>query len=142
MSPRVSRSLVLILALTGAGCSSPNAPSSELRGGIVATFEVGAERFRVFVRNGAAIDRLLQLQAGATLGSIPNGRILRGAGAGRHNLPRAWHLDPQDIQIVDTAIELCDGSPSYVDANLGEYVDAIGRYCPWGARLVKIDDYR
>ena len=47
-----------------------------------------------------------------------------------------------DIQIVDAAIELCDGRPSYVDAHLADYVDVIGRYCPWGARLVKLDDYR
>ena len=68
--------------------------------------------------------------------------ILRGAGAGNHNAPHAWHLDPDDIEIVDATIEVCDGAPSYVDANVAEYVDVIGRYCPWGARLVGLDDYR
>jgi hypothetical protein len=134
--------IVILLALAAAACSSPTEPSSEFRGGIVATFAVDAEQFKVFVKNGAAIDRLLQLRAGAGGGQIPNGRIRRGAGAGAHNAPRAWHLDPDDIQIVDIAIELCDGRPSYVDANVAEYVDVIGRYCPWGATLVRIDDYR
>jgi hypothetical protein len=137
--PFIAPSLVLLL-LTA--CSSPTAPSPDLRGGVVATFEVGQERFQVFVKNAAAIDRLLALRDGAALGQIPNGRIQRGPGAGQHNAPRAWHLDADDIQIVDTAIEVCDGRPSYVDEHLDEYVDVIGRYCPWGAKLVKVDDYR
>jgi hypothetical protein len=113
-----------------------------LEGGVVATFRSGPEAFRVFVTNPAAIMRLIQLRDGARVGSIPNGRILRGPGAGMHNAPHGWHLDPEDIEIVDVAIELCDGSPSYVDAHLSEYVDVIGRYCPWGAQLVRLDDYR
>ena len=128
--------LVALVALAPA-CSSPASPS-ELNGGVVATFEVGSERFKVFVKNPAAIQRLLQLQNGAGGGQIPNGRILRGSGTAGHNLPHAWHLDPDDIQIVDVAIELCDGRPSYVDANVDEYVDVVGRYCPWGARFIAL----
>ena len=136
---RAVAALILLLAI---GCSSPTAPSPDLNGGVVATFEVGPERFQVFVTNTAAIARLLDLRRGATTGSIPNGRIRHGAGAGQHNAPHAWHLDPDDIQIVGLAIELCDGAPSYVDAHVDEYVEVIGRYCPWGARLVRVDDYR
>jgi hypothetical protein len=33
-------------------------------------------------------------------------------------------------------------SASYVDAHVSEHVDAIGRYCKWGAQLVRLDDYR
>jgi hypothetical protein len=129
-------------ALAGAACSSPSAPSAELEGGVVATFRTAGEEFKVFVTNPTAITRLVQLRNGAGLGQIPNGRILRGSGAANHNAPHAWHLHPEDIEIVDVAIEVCDGRPSYVDANVAEYVDVIGRYCPWGAQLVRLDDYR
>jgi hypothetical protein len=139
---RLAALLCVSAALAGAACSSPVAPSPDLEGGVVATFETVGERFKVFVKNPAAIQQLHQLRNGANLGQIPNGRILRGAGAGHHNAPRAWHLDPDDIEIVDVAIEVCDGAPSYVDAHVTEYVDVIGRYCPWGARLVQLDDYR
>jgi hypothetical protein len=132
----------LAAALAGAACSSPTAPSPDLEGGVVATFETGGGSFKVFVTNPAAITRLVQIRNGANIGQIPNGRILRGSGAGNHNAPHAWHLDPNDIEIVDATIELCDGSPTYVDANIAEYVDVIGRYCPWGAQLVRLDDYR
>ena len=134
--------LLVGLALLGAGCKFSVNPSPDLAGGVVATFETAGEHFKVFVKNTAAIERLVAIRNGAALGQIPNGRILRGSGAAAHNTPRAWHLDPDDIQIVDTAIEVCDGRPSYVSANLGEYVDVVGRYCPWGAKLVRLDDYR
>jgi hypothetical protein len=141
--PRALLAIALAAAASvGVACASPAAPSPDLEGGVVATFETVGERFKVFVKNPAAVSRLVQIRNGANLGQIPNGRILRGAGAGNHNAPRAWHLDPDDIEIVDAAIEVCDGRPSYVDANVAEYVDVIGRYCPWGARLVALDDYR
>lgn len=134
--------IVATLAVAGAGCSSPNAPSPDLEGGVVATFEVGSDRFKVFVKNAAAIERLVALRNGAGGGQIPNGRILRGSGAGQHNAPRAWHLDPDDIQIVVVTFEVCDATPSYVDAHVDKFVDVVGRYCPWEARFVRLDDYR
>jgi hypothetical protein len=137
--------LVLISAVTvaaAAACSSPTEPSPELKGGVVAVFDVSGERFSVFVRNSEAAQRLIRIRNGENFGQIPNGRILRGAGVANHNAPHAWHLDPDDISIVDAAIEVCDGRPSYVDENIAEYVDVVGRYCPWGAKLVRVEDYR
>ena len=60
---RVLRWLPVVLLLTPA-CSSPTEPSPDLRGGVLATFEVGQERFQVFVRNTAAIDRLFLVRTG------------------------------------------------------------------------------
>lgn len=90
----------------------------------------------------ATINALLALQRGQATASIPNGRILRGSGAGAHNAPWSWHLDPADVEMADFTIELCDGSPAYVEANLTEYVEVVRRYCPWGATLVALQDYR
>ena len=135
-------SVAAIILVSILGCESPAAPSPELEGGVVATFDVSGERFSAFITDETAIDRLIRIRNGADIGQIPNGRILRGPGAGGHNAPHPWHLDPEDIQIVDAAIEVCDGRPSFVDANVGYFVDVVGRYCPWGARLVRLDDYR
>ena len=104
--------------------------------------DVSGEPFRVFVRNPATIDQLIQLQQGFAFASIPNGRLRRGPGAGNHNAPFSWHLDSEDIQLAGFTMELCDGRPSYVEDHVSEYADVIGRYCPWGARLVRVDDYR
>jgi hypothetical protein len=133
---------VAVIAAALAGCASPTSPSAELRGGVLATFRTNSQTFKVFVTNAGTITALFALQRGEATASIPNGRIRRGAGAGGHNAPFAWHLDPVDVSMADVTIELCDGSPSYVEANLTEYVDVIGRYCPWGATLVALQDFR
>jgi hypothetical protein len=59
---------------------------------------------------------------------IPNGRILSGAGRARHNAPWSWHLDPVDIQMAEAAIEVCDATPSYVEAHRDYFVGVVGRY--------------
>jgi hypothetical protein len=123
-------------------CRTPTAPSSDLHGGIVVIFAVGTEQFSVFVTNAQTIAHLFALRDGTGVATIPNARIHRGAGAGNHNAPYSWYLDPADIEMAPVTIELCDGRPSYVQNNVGEYVDVVKRYCPWGARLVKITDYR
>ena len=140
---RFRRAATILAALLALGCSSsPTAPSPDLRGGVVATFAVGSEQFNVFVTNPSAISQLIALRDGSGVANIPNARIHRGSGAGNHNAPYSWHLDPGDIEITALTIELCDGAPSYVEANVGEYVEVVKRYCPWGARLVGLTDYR
>lgn len=39
-------------------------------------------------------------------------------------------------------VEVCDGRPNYLDEHVDEFVDVVGRYCPWHARLVSVDDLR
>jgi hypothetical protein len=112
-----------------------------LRGGVLATFEVGGERFRTWTTNPQTIQDLYELQQGTSTANIPNGRILRGAGRARHNAPYHWHLDPQDIAMAEATIELCDGLPSYVEENVDDYVENVGRYCPWAAKLVELRDF-
>ena len=113
-----------------------------LRGGVLATFDVGGERFQVWVTNPQTIRQILDLWTGASEASIPNGRILRGRGRGRHNAPWHWHLDPRDIAMAELSIELCDARPSYVEANRDEWIAQVGRYCPWAAQLVDLQDRR
>jgi len=45
-------------------------------------------------------------------------------------------MDPADIEMAEFTIELCDGRPSIVESNLDEWIEVVGRFCPWGARLV------
>ncbi|MBM3939491.1 MAG: hypothetical protein FJ318_01080 [SAR202 cluster bacterium] len=63
-------------------------------------------------------------------------------GAGDHNTPYDWHLDPEETEIADVTIELCDSSPVYVQEHLDEWIETVGRYCPWGAELVSLRDFR
>lgn len=138
-----NRALFCALLMFVVGCA-PMATStpSPLAGGVLATFEVTGERFQVWVTNQEAIQQILDLQAGKSPATIPNGRILRGPGQGDHNAPWGWHLDSEDIHMAEMTIELCDGAPSFVESEVDYFVDTVQRYCPWSAQLVEVKDYR
>jgi hypothetical protein len=113
-----------------------------LRGGVVATFDVAGERFRVWVTNPQTIQQILDLRDGTSQATIPNGRLRRGPGRRRHNAPFHWHLDPRDTAMAEITIELCDALPSFVEANRDEFIEQVGRFCPWAAELVTVVDCR
>ncbi len=114
-------------------------PSEDLDEGVLATFDVDGEVFQVWVTNPQTAQQILDLAAGESMANIPNGVILRGPGAAEHNLPWSWHLDPEQIEMAEMTTEVCDGQPSYVEEHLDEFVDSVGRYCPWGARLLSVE---
>jgi hypothetical protein len=113
-----------------------------LAGGIVATFRDNSEEFRIWVTAPSTIDQLLALEVGQSHATIPSGRVVRGAGQADHNAPWSWHVDPEDVVMAEVTIELCDGAPSYLEQHLDDWIEHVVRYCPWGASLVDLDDYR
>lgn len=137
------RRLTLGLAFTAmvAACGDDPTSPDDLEGGILATFEVSGEEFHVWVTSDAAIDQILALRDGTSEANIPNGVLRVGPGAGQHNAPWSWHLDAEEIEMAENAIEVCDGRPSLVDELLEDYLE-VGRFCPWGAELVSVDDRR
>ena len=120
----------IVLALTAlTGCSdSPTRPSS----GALVVFDVSGETFRVWLTTPAQIDAARQAQAGAAA-RIPNGRIVQGT---QLNTGWNWHLE--DVEFAAVTIELCDGRPSDVEREGTAYGG--GRYCPWGATIVQIEE--
>jgi hypothetical protein len=59
-----------------------------------------------------------------------NGAIARG---NNNNLGWSWHFVPNQWAHADMSIELCDGTPAHVEADLNYWVDVVGRYCPWSS---------
>jgi len=126
-----------------ATATPPATPTPDpLTGGVLATFDVTGQEFKVWVTNEQAIAALFALQAGTSSANIPNGLVQTGPGQGSHNEPYSWHMDPENIEMVDLTIELCDGSPDYIEENLEDWMATVERYCPWGAELVSLTDYR
>ena len=134
--------IYLTAAFLLAACGGNSLTNPELEGGVLALFEVSGERFSAFVTNPETISEILALEAGTSEASIPNGRLIRGPGPAEYNLPWSWHMDPVDIEMTELAIELCDARPSFVENNLDEWIDVVGRFCPWSAHLVSVDDLR
>lgn len=130
----VRHTIVVALALfAAAACGSDGISPAQP----IATFvvQVGSDSFAVRVTEQADYDRLLARMQSGTPGVI-NGRV--AAGNGGFNRPWSWHLVPASIEVPDLSVELCDGTPSYVEAHLDEWMRTVKNYCPWGARVVAV----
>ncbi len=60
---------------------------------------------------------------------FPSGAL--AAGHGGLNLGWDWHLRPDGWELVEASIELCDGIPSMVSADLDDWIGTVGTFCPW-----------
>jgi hypothetical protein len=92
--------------------------------------DVDSETFVARVSDPDTITRFRDALAGGTSG-FPAGPLR--SGNGEFNAPWTWHLDPEEVRLVEAAIEVCDGRPSYVEAHQSDFPT----YCPWGARVVR-----
>lgn len=62
-------------------------------------------------------------------------------GNGGHNFNAShqflWHFIPNKWDLVEMAIEACDGCPTDVDADTTYWIHNLGIYCPWNGKPVK-----
>ncbi len=125
MSARVLRAAAVLLAaaLVPACSEGPTGVEAEF------VVSVVGETFVMRVRDPETI-RLAQQNIGRPT-AFPAGPLLRGDGG--FNAPWSWHFDPDQVRMVEAAIEVCDGTPSYVETHLSDFPT----YCPWGARIVR-----
>lgn len=136
--------VVLVLTpLVAAACDDLTGPDSPgLEGGVVATFRVIDETFRVWTDDPDAIVQLEALRSGESQANIPLAPVREGPGRADHNEPWSWHLHPDSLTMAEVTTEVCDGRPSAVEEDLDYWIETVGRYCPWGAELVKLEDHR
>jgi hypothetical protein len=134
--------IVLSLAVLVAVACGGDDDEPDLAGGVLATFDVTGQQFKVWITNPETIGQVLALRDGTSMANIPNGTLREGPGEGAHNAPWNWHLDPEEIAMAEITIEICDGEPSYVEEHLEEFIATVGSYCPWSAQLVAVEDLR
>ena len=96
--------------------------------------DVSGEEFHVQVNDSLQVDafeaRMATGERGVIIGPLQEGH-------GGFNQPWGWHLDPDSVAVADLAIELCDGRPSLVEADLAYWFGSVGQFCPWGALVVR-----
>jgi hypothetical protein len=92
------------------------------------------EQFRILVRDPVVIAQGEAL-AGRSVTRVVSGDLAPGSGG--FNQPWTWHLRPESVEFADGAIELCDGCPSFVEEDRDYWLGTVGRYCPWGAEVVR-----
>jgi glucose/arabinose dehydrogenase len=93
------------------------------------TFAVGTDRTEVIERCREQLSRPV---AERTL--FVAGELVAGHGGG--NLGWSWHLDPDTWDLVEAAIELCDGRPSLVEDDLEYWLESVGSFCPWSSYVL------
>jgi hypothetical protein len=97
------------------------------------TWDVVGERFRSYLLRP---DDIRAVRAAIRLGEsagIPIGRVYRGT---QVNAGYRWHV--RNVRLVGITIELCDATPSYVERHLTYWIDKVERYCPWGAKPIRL----
>lgn len=52
-------------------------------------------------------------------------------GNGDHNLDWSWHFVPDEWDLAEAAIEVCDGTPDALEADLERWLNEVGQFCPW-----------
>ncbi|OLD64426.1 MAG: hypothetical protein AUI47_05995 [Acidobacteria bacterium 13_1_40CM_2_68_5] len=117
----------------------PGCPCSGLTGGAMINFRIVNESLTVWVTNGPFIDRAKQLLATGTRQIPIFGTLLDGRAC---DPQWTWHVDPQNVSFADAAIELCDGLPSYIEANKAYWLGTVGSFCPWSAVVTAVEDRR
>lgn len=65
-----------------------------------------------------------------------NGEIQRMPTGCNLNKDWSWYFSPDNWDLAELSIELCDGNPTYVEENLEDYLD-IERYCPWSSYVLR-----
>jgi len=103
-----------------------------------ATFRVEDETFKVRITNSKTIEDIVDVWQRTSTATIPNGALLPGPGEDDYNAPWSWHLDPEDIEMAEVTTEVCSAKPSEVEAHLDEWLNNVGRYCPWSADLIAL----
>jgi len=118
------------LALLTGGCEDAAAPAESA----AFVVEVSGEEFVVRVEGAQQVAALeARLESGVE--GVLSGELV--AGDGGYNEPWSWHLEPTSVHVPDLAIEVCDGRPSMVEADLDYWLETVGQFCPWGARVVE-----
>ena len=104
------------------------------------TFDVTGESYSILFKNPQAIEQVLAVSRGESQARIPSGRLIKGQVS--YNLPWNWHIDSQDVEMVEFTIELYDGIPSHVENDLDYWLNTVKRFTPWQADIIKVQDYR
>lgn len=48
-----------------------------------------------------------------------------------------WHIVPDEWDFAEISIEVCDGTPGYIEEHRDEWVKTVKRYCPWSSYVLR-----
>ena len=129
---RTALSIVTPLALMFAvACDEDTSGPGEEQTFVV---EVSGEQFKVRTSDPDVVAILELRKASGQVGPV-SGTLVQGDGG--FNAPWNWHLDPETVHAPDLTVEVCDGRPSMVEADLDYWLGTVKAFCPWGSKIVQ-----
>lgn len=133
---RLAGWVILAIPVVVAACDGSSSPTEPPQPGAlfrILSSDASGETFHVLILDPAVIAEADSLVGRGNV-KIVNGRLARSDGG--FNQPWSWHMVPETVEFVDTAIEVCDGRPSDIEADLDYWIDTVARFCPWGTQVV------
>jgi hypothetical protein len=115
-------------------CLAESAGFAPRSTGALIQFDIGGEEFWVHTTSTSAIaDAKDLLATGRTL--VPMMTLADGP-----SCSGSWtfHAVPDSLSFEGLTIELCDGRPSYVEANKEEWLSTVKTFCPWAAKVAGV----
>jgi hypothetical protein len=101
------------------------------------TIDVVDQQFALRATDPETIQQLIDNYNGKNNFHV-TGTVVKGDGG--FNSPWSWHLDPSSLRMAEVSIELCDGTPSFVEENLDYWLETVHTYCPWSSKVVAINE--
>jgi hypothetical protein len=98
------------------------------------TIQNGGSYFEILVTNPTEIKKGEELFRKGSM-FVPFGTVIKGSPNGL-NFPFSWHLEPKTIVFTESSAEIYDASPYQVEAELDSWIETLGKYGPWGCRIV------
>jgi len=108
---------------------------SDRAGGALVTLDIVGERLTLWSTNGAFIAEAKDLRKNPRRRVPVFSKLFDGTDCDKS---WSWHVSPVAMEWADAAIELCDGTPSNIEADKAYWLDTVGAYCPWLARVVDV----
>ena len=108
-------------------------------GGAFITFRAAYEPLTVWSTRGAFIDEAKALLASGDHRTPNFGLVIDGTDC---DARYTWHVKADDMDFADFTTEVCDGTPSYLEAHKATWIRDVKRYCPWGPTVTAVDDRR
>ena len=136
--------IALIGSLLAAGWARADSPAIQATPApVFATFTFAdGQPVRVFATDPQTVRDLTAIAAGQKKDMIPNGLLLDDR-PGRSPYDPRWsfHFRPESLQMAEVTIEVCDGTPSYIQDHMDEWFAGAkeARWCSWSAHLTKLE---
>lgn len=100
------------------------------------TFQMtpGGSQFRVYISRSSEIRKAIEDYYKIGRAHIPMAKVIDDRpGKSPYDSRWSWHFNPDEIFVAEAAIELCDGSPEWVETALDSWAGKT--FCPWAAHV-------